>query len=117
MEEECLQTAWTIVNDSFFTDAILLYPPYLIALAGIYIACIHVEKDPTVWFEKLNVDQQEVHSSCRRSAMLNVCSPQVQDVVQTLFSLYKSFAKTGGTKEEVSRLIQRLDLVVPAIQM
>ncbi|KAI8927977.1 cyclin-like protein [Entophlyctis helioformis] len=37
----CLQTAWYIANDAYRTDLLLLYPPYMIALAAVYMAtCI-----------------------------------------------------------------------------
>ncbi|ODN89661.1 cyclin C [Cryptococcus wingfieldii CBS 7118] len=38
MDEGVLQISWFIVNDSYRTDAILLYPPYIIALSALYIA-------------------------------------------------------------------------------
>lgn len=41
---EFLQTAWNIVNDSYYSDVCLQYPPYLIALAVIYMTSI-IEKD------------------------------------------------------------------------
>lgn len=36
--KDLTEQAWAIVNDSFRTDLCLHYPPYLIALAAIYIA-------------------------------------------------------------------------------
>ncbi|BEI92027.1 uncharacterized protein CcaverHIS019_0408470 [Cutaneotrichosporon cavernicola] len=38
VEEGALQIAWFVINDSFRTDAPLLYPPYIVALAALYIA-------------------------------------------------------------------------------
>eukprot|EP00164_Ancoracysta_twista_P006992 GFYU01009846.1.p1 GENE.GFYU01009846.1~~GFYU01009846.1.p1 ORF type:complete len:277 (-),score=16.22 GFYU01009846.1:119-949(-) len=34
------QKAWNVINDSYKTDVCLRYPPYLIALASIYVACV-----------------------------------------------------------------------------
>lgn len=48
--------AWSLVNDSYQTDLILLYPPHMIALACIFIACIRKERDNFAWFEDLRVD-------------------------------------------------------------
>ncbi|KAA3458535.1 cyclin-C1-2-like [Gossypium australe] len=41
-------------------DLILIHPPYLIALACMYIASVHREKDITTWFEELRVDMNVV---------------------------------------------------------
>ncbi|KAI8457234.1 cyclin-like protein [Phakopsora pachyrhizi] len=37
---EALQMAWFIINDTYRTDLILLYPPYIIALAAIYVTVV-----------------------------------------------------------------------------
>jgi cyclin C len=60
LEEECLQTAWNIVNDTYRTNIVLTCPPYLIALASFWVACIYVGKNPQNWFNNLNVKQSEV---------------------------------------------------------
>lgn len=52
--------AWSLVNDTYRTDLILTYPPYMIALACIYFACILKEKDAQAWFEELRVDMNEI---------------------------------------------------------
>ncbi len=53
-------TPRSIVNDSYWLDAVLLYPPYLVALAAIYLACAYLELDVSEWFDKLNVNRAEV---------------------------------------------------------
>ncbi|KAJ7539413.1 hypothetical protein O6H91_11G091400 [Diphasiastrum complanatum] len=57
---ELIQTTWALVNDSYGTDLILMYPPYVIALACIYIGCILKEKDARTWFEELRVDMNVI---------------------------------------------------------
>lgn len=49
-----------LVNDTYKMDLILVHPPYLIALACIYIASVLREKDTTAWFEELHVDMNVV---------------------------------------------------------
>lgn len=49
-----------IVNDTYKMDLILMHPPHLIALACIYIASVHKEKENTAWFEELRVDMNVV---------------------------------------------------------
>lgn len=55
---DLLSTAWNVVNDTYRTDVILLYPPFLIALASLHIACItqNAEEMARDWFSELNVD-------------------------------------------------------------
>ncbi|XVE72708.1 hypothetical protein DITRI_Ditri11bG0060800 [Diplodiscus trichospermus] len=49
-----------LVNDTYKMDLILIHPPYLIALACIYIASVYRDKDITTWFEELRVDMNVV---------------------------------------------------------
>uniref|UniRef100_A0A0E0B4Y8 Cyclin-like domain-containing protein n=1 Tax=Oryza glumipatula TaxID=40148 RepID=A0A0E0B4Y8_9ORYZ len=49
-----------IVNDTYKMDLILIHPPYMIALACIYIASVLKDKDITPWFEELRVDMNIV---------------------------------------------------------
>lgn len=50
----------SLVNDSYRTDLILMYPPFMIALACIYIASVLKERDTRSWFEELRVDMNVV---------------------------------------------------------
>ncbi|CAH8359484.1 unnamed protein product [Eruca vesicaria subsp. sativa] len=54
------QITWGIVNDTYKMDLILVHPPYRIALACIYIASVHRDKDITAWFEDLHEDMNLV---------------------------------------------------------
>ncbi|KFK31301.1 hypothetical protein AALP_AA6G094600 [Arabis alpina] len=55
-----IQITWGICNDTYKMDLILVHPPYRIALACIYIASVHREKDITAWFENLDEDMNLV---------------------------------------------------------
>lgn len=66
---ECLQMAWEIVNDSYRLDLPLVHPPYLLAIAAIYITCNFQEKEYRTWFKTLNVEQEKV-----RQARRNACT-------------------------------------------
>jgi len=57
---EHIDTAWKLVNDSYFTDALLLYPPHIIALAAVYTCAFMHGKDISKWFMNLNVNINEV---------------------------------------------------------
>ena len=59
-DDELLSLAWRIVNDSLRTDVCLLYPPYLVALSCLHMACVIKEKDTKQWFAELSVDMDKV---------------------------------------------------------
>ncbi|XP_010547123.1 PREDICTED: cyclin-C1-2-like isoform X8 [Tarenaya hassleriana] len=52
--------SWGLVNDTYRMDLILVHPPYLIALACVYIASVYKEKDIRSWLEELCVDMNVV---------------------------------------------------------
>jgi cyclin C len=95
LEKEAFSTAWSVINDSYFTDVVLLYPPYVIALSAVFIASIYSDKDPIPWFEKLNVNQQEV-----------------QEVVRQLLAFYHG-QSSAPTAVELQTLNQRLQAIAP----
>ncbi|CDZ98860.1 cyclin-like protein [Phaffia rhodozyma] len=43
VEKEIFENAWFMVNDTYRTDLCLLYPPYIIAIACLYIAMMHFQ--------------------------------------------------------------------------
>ena len=60
-DSSLLQVSWRIVNDSYRTDVCLLYPPSLIALACLQMACVLQKKEVSKqWFTELNVDIEKV---------------------------------------------------------
>ena len=66
-------------------DLILIYPPYMIALACIYIAVVLKEKETTAWFEELRVDMNVV-SLASKCLILPVC--MVASLVQTILPMW-----------------------------
>ena len=76
----------SIVNDSYRLDICLLYPPHIIALAAVYLACTYMGRDVTDWFEALNVNREELN-----------------DVVQQLLAMYASDS-LKSQQDEVKRL-------------
>eukprot|EP01117_Protostelium_nocturnum_P006838 TRINITY_DN2452_c0_g1_i7.p1 TRINITY_DN2452_c0_g1~~TRINITY_DN2452_c0_g1_i7.p1 ORF type:complete len:140 (-),score=3.52 TRINITY_DN2452_c0_g1_i7:139-558(-) len=49
-----------LVNDSYCTELSLIFPPYIIALAAIYIASATCEIDLRLWFSEICVDMKEI---------------------------------------------------------
>jgi len=62
---DCFQCAWDITNDSYRSDTILLYPPYMIALAALWIACIHKKVEAQEWYNRLNIRLDELREVVR----------------------------------------------------
>ncbi|KAL3846868.1 hypothetical protein ACJMK2_017822 [Sinanodonta woodiana] len=60
IDDSIMALAWRIVNDSLRTDVCLLYPPYLIALAALHIACVIQQKDVKTWLSELTVDMEKI---------------------------------------------------------
>lgn len=89
-EEALLSLSWRIVNDSLRTDVSLLYPPYLIALACLHMACVIQQKDVKVWFAELSVDMDKILEITR--------------YILQLYELWKTFDE----KKEVSLLLQKM---------
>lgn len=38
----------------------MMYPPYLVALAAVYIALVKVQRDPEEYFVRFNVNRDQV---------------------------------------------------------
>ena len=67
---DCLQMAQDIVNDTYRLDLPLLHPPYVIAIASIYMACNFLEKDYRPWFKTLNISQDTIIEITRELLLL-----------------------------------------------
>lgn len=44
LDDRTLQLAWLIINDTYRTDVCLLYPPFLIAIAAIYLSLVNHDR-------------------------------------------------------------------------
>ncbi|XP_074617141.1 cyclin-C-like [Acropora palmata] len=89
MEDAIMPIAWRILNDSLRTDVSLIYPPYQIALAAIYMACVIQQKDCKQWFAELSVDMDKI---------LEI----TQEILQ-LYELWKSYDE----RTEISAILSR----------
>lgn len=85
-----LQVAWRIVNDTLRTDVCLMYPPSLIALACLHVACVVQRKDAKVWFSELNVDMEKIIEITRH--------------ILYLYDIYKTYDE----KEQIKDILNRV---------
>ncbi|KJE91914.1 cyclin C [Capsaspora owczarzaki ATCC 30864] len=94
-DKQLLTTAWFILNDSYRTDLCLQYPPYMIALAALYLACIMKEKQlsPKMveWFAELNVNPEE---------LIEIATP--------ILALYETWETFSSDKQAVRDALSRI---------
>jgi cyclin C len=89
-KDEMLNTAWNILNDSYRTDIPLLYPPHLIAISAMHMACVSSGKDFKQWFAELNIDLDKV-----------------LEISQHMFQLYELW-KNFDERKEIPPLLAKM---------
>lgn len=77
--DTCMQMAWNLVNDSFFTDIPLLYPPFMVAIAALVMSCVVQGRTADTWLEGLNVNDEKL-SAVSRTLLALLESPPAIDV-------------------------------------
>jgi len=114
-----------LVNDTYKMDLILIYPPYMIALACIYIASALKDKDTTSWFEELRVDMNIVsfcidHFPSIDSVSISLTSPiifffigdtQVKNIsmeIPDFYDTYKIDPQRGLPDDKISPVLNKL---------
>lgn len=89
-EGNVMQLAWKVCNDCLRSDVPLLFPPYIVALAAIYMACVFDKRDCQQWFSELSVDVDKI-----------------LEVVKEILTLYELW-KTFDEKKEVPELLKKM---------
>ncbi|MCO5570127.1 hypothetical protein L7F22_023843 [Adiantum nelumboides] len=56
--------SWSLANDTYKTDLVLMYSPHMIALSCIFLASILKERDTISWFEDLRIDLNVLKNIC-----------------------------------------------------
>jgi cyclin-C len=102
---DLLATAWPILNDSYLTDVCLLYPPFLVAIACIYLAGTLADRDMRPWVTSLSVSTQDIGDLAQHLAnmyaspllALPSAGSTVDDaLINKLHSHFKSGLSTTG---------------------
>lgn len=89
-QDTVYQLSWRIINDSLRTDVCLLYPPYLIALAALQMACCIQRNDAKQWFSELNVDMEKIL--------------EIGRILLALYDMWKEFDE----KTEMPKIMEKL---------
>jgi len=88
--EELKSVSWKVCNDSLKTDASLLYPPHLIAIACIMIAAIWTNRDLKAWFSEFAVDFEKVF-----------------EIQQLIFNMY-NLARGFNESEQLGAILEKM---------
>lgn len=90
--------AWALLNDSYRSDLLLRWPPFLVALGSLLVAAQLGGLDPSNWVTTLNVDME-----------------QVFDIVLELTTMYER-NKAVLSLEECNRLLDTAASATPAVR-
>uniref|UniRef100_H3DFU8 Cyclin C n=2 Tax=Tetraodon nigroviridis TaxID=99883 RepID=H3DFU8_TETNG len=89
-EDMLLPLAWRIVNDTYRTDLCLLYPPFMIALACLHVACVVQQKDARQWFAELSVDMDKI-----------------LEIIRVILKLYDQW-KNFDDRKEIAAMLNKM---------
>lgn len=89
-EDMLLPLAWRIVNDTYRTDLCLLYPPFMIALACLHVACVVQQKDARQWFAELSVDMEKI-----------------LEIIRVILKLYEQW-KNFDERKEMATILSKM---------
>merc|ERR1711879_1074097 len=86
-----LENAWDLVNDSYRTDVMLMYPPHIVALAAMMMIAHKDGVNLRPWLATLNVDMKEVWG-----------------VLETLLDLYIVWNKMSD--DEIGSILNKISV-------
>ncbi|DBA03439.1 TPA: hypothetical protein N0F65_002847 [Lagenidium giganteum] len=58
LHDECLHLSWQLVQYSYRTDIIMLHPPFMVAYAAAYIACVEAGYNAAQVFANVNIKKE-----------------------------------------------------------
>lgn len=105
-----LNNVWAVINDSYVTDAMLIYPPHIIALAAICISVTTSETkagDMALFMAQSNIQIEQVAEVCELLIALHTQWPKYNEVTvknnvkKSLLKLNQIFANISA--EQMSR--------------
>ncbi|CAN0296319.1 unnamed protein product [Lampetra planeri] len=101
-DEQLLQIAWKIVNDTYRTDLCLMYPPFMIALASLHMACAIQQKEPP------KEHQKEVLRDGRHwFAELSVDMDKILEITRAILKLYEVW-QSYDEKKEIASILSKM---------
>ena len=98
IEDSVLPTAWRIVSDSLRTDVSLLFPPYLISLSCLHMACVILNKDCRSWFSELIQYSHQVEMSNNYKKLRFLAPNVLLDYLRPFFGEDQKMKCSWGSK-------------------
>ncbi|KAJ6234798.1 cyclin-c [Anaeramoeba flamelloides] len=88
---EHIEIATAVANDCYHTDLYLQFPPYLIAIACLYITCVKNRIDPLKWIADLSVSIDEVAF-----------------ITSKILKFYKKSEEFSKTNQIIDKILEKL---------
>lgn len=115
VDEGVLQISWFILNDSYRTDAPLLYPPYIIALSAIYIAfCLTSMSNSSARTRASSTQRPELLQSASINEGLNLLPPP-KNAAEFLAGFQVSLPMLFGCVQEIIGLYPVWEAFEPTV--
>ncbi|KAF8681402.1 cyclin family [Rhizoctonia solani] len=117
IEDGAIQMAWFLINDTYRTDLCLIHPPWIIAVAALYLALVlhNTTRNKLTVSSKPNVNPMTgavkypaaaQNPYIRFLAGLNVSLPEVATVAQEMISIYALWDQLGeGSAGEAANAV------------
>ena len=84
---ELVQHSWELVNESYYSDVVMLYPPYVIAISCVYMAAHMLNIDYRAWLRGIVISQQVIAD----------CTHQLLQHIDRRQALHPSSSSSSGT--------------------
>lgn len=92
ISEKIFHAAWGILNDTQRSDVYLVYPPCLVALAAIYLACVDKGIDSRSWFQELNVNLDQTRECAedilKAADMDDQRVPEIREIIEDFVRIF-----------------------------
>ena len=124
LDDQALQMAWFVLNDTYKTDIPLAYPPHLIAIASIWLALV-LHPPASAKIKKSIQDMDEVRRKLREGggttlspppndaltylASLNISIPLVHEIIQHIVAAYQLEADVASMVADGPGMVKRLE--------
>nr|CCA20171.1 cyclinC putative [Albugo laibachii Nc14] len=107
LHDECLELSWQLVQYSFRTKIILLHPPFMVAYAAAYIACLKVDYDADQIFSNFNIRMDRIlfivnkfKDAIEEDKHLHSIQPAALEKLEMILPVVTSESLTSSTKDE-----------------
>ncbi|KAH6561262.1 hypothetical protein BASA62_009966 [Batrachochytrium salamandrivorans] len=112
LTKKYLQPAWYVINDTYKTDLMLIYPPHMIALAAIFISTSLPDSDTTAKINAEKGDTTTATQSIITSFFLDL-SVDMQDILAISQHIFNFYGIWKNYSEEKIRAILNSFLKLP----